>query len=405
VQPGRWYIARGVGEEWKMRVRRSELVVLLAVIGVSVVVGYAYLSTRSGGPESPEPGPAPPAAEQPAEPDVGTESQQEESIPIHPKRDSPVIEVSETEIDFGKVNYDEKREHEVRISNVGTSVLEIRNVQTTCSCVKAVLPGSREIMPGESDTMQIRFDPQHFGGNSPRINVYIYTNVAKSPRTQLQVQADILPEYVVEPTNIDFGRVEKGKTPSRTFVLRQSSDMPVEILSLEVPDQLAAYYSERSVAIDGVERREYEVEVRVRPEAAPGLFPPRTVVKLRTNVARLRQAVVMVTGEIIGGVKVVPEVLTFGPLAKDETDLGSIDLLSEADFEVKDVSCDVPGVDHALREIEPSRKYSIRLTLRPNAVPGEKHGKVVATISAADRTEKVTCEVFGSVRNLAEEPS
>lgn len=387
-----------------MRVRRSELVVLIVVIGVSVVVGYAYLATRSVVPESTEPGPAPPA-EQPAGPETSEERPQEEAVLSVSKVDKPIIELSETEIDFGQVNYDEKREHEVSISNVGTSVLEIRNIQTTCSCVKAVAPAAREMAPGESGTMQIRFDPQHFGGNSPRVNVYVYTNVANTPRAQVEVRAEILPEYVVEPEKIDFGKVEKGKTPSRTFVLRQSSDMPIEILSLDVPDQLAAYYSERSVAIDGVERREYEVEVRVRPEAAPGLFPPRTAVKVRTNVARIRQAVVSVTGEIIGGVKVVPEVLTFGPVGQDETDLGSIDLLSEADFEVKDISCDVPDVDHALTEIEPSRKYSIRLTLRPNAVPGEKHGKVVATISAAGRTEKVTCEVFGSVRNLVEEPS
>lgn len=57
-------------------------------------------------------------------------SQQQTSAPVAAQQGTPLVEVPETEFDFGVVNEENEYMHEFKVFNKGNGVLEIKKVLT-----------------------------------------------------------------------------------------------------------------------------------------------------------------------------------------------------------------------------------------------------------------------------------
>lgn len=364
-----------------MKVRGPEIVIALILIGLAVLVGYAYFVTRP--PEEPGVEPLPPSAEPIAK----------KPAPGGPR---PVMEVSELKHDFGSIEPDQVLEHTFPIKNVGDATLTIDGLRSSCGCVTLEM-SSLEIPPEGSADLVAELDPQHYGGPSPNISAYVYANDPEREITVFNVVAEITPEFVIEPATLDFGTVVKGSESSRSFRLRQTWREPVKIASLDTsPEGIGAFYSEVTGSDESdpaSAKVEYEVAVRLGPEVPAGNLAG--YVNVRTNIKRRPVVRVPIKAFVRGGVSTVPKLFLFAGRNSDQS-LGSIDIYADGPFGVTEIVSDVDGIEWETKPGGRRSMHSVVAKLEPGAQPGDRSGSVTFKLSQAG-VEQVVVPVAGVV--------
>lgn len=364
-----------------MKVRGPEIVITLVLIGLAVLVGYAYFVTRP----SQEPGvePLPPPEEPIAK----------KPVPGAPR---PVMEIAELKHDFGTIEPDQVLEHKFPIKNVGDAALTIDGLRSSCGCVTLEM-SSLEIPPGGAADLVAQINAEHYGGPSPNISAYVYANDPEHEITVFNVVAEITPEFVIEPETLDFGTVVKGSESSRSFRLRQTWREPVKIASLDTsPEGIGAFYSEVAGSGEGdpgSAKVEYEVEVRIGPDAPAGNLAG--YVNVHTNIKRRPVVRIPIKGFVRGGVSTIPKLFLFAARESDQ-DLGSIDIYADGPFGVTEIISDVDGIVWETRSQGRRAMHSVVAKLEPGAQPGDRSGSVTIKLSQAG-VEQVVVPVAGVV--------
>jgi len=110
------------------------------------------------------------------------------------EEEGPELTVDRTLHDFGEISqYGGKVETTFTLNNIGTEVLEIGTLTTSCSCTSARVDDVR-LEPNESTTLTVIFDPDLH--EEPldvfKRTVFIPTNDANNPELEVTVQVDIL---------------------------------------------------------------------------------------------------------------------------------------------------------------------------------------------------------------------
>lgn len=178
---------------------------------------------------------------------------------------APKIVCDEPVYDFGEIANHNVVEHEYVIRNAGTLSLEIRSVRASCGCT-AVQSSQSVISPGESGTIQTRFDLRGRSGMQYK-TVFVESNDPQTPSLHLQLRGTAVEALRVEPTALFYGRLELGALPTRVLrvIANQGplqltsfrSDNP-HILLRELPREAGANESER------------QLEVTISPEHPTG---------------------------------------------------------------------------------------------------------------------------------------
>ncbi len=101
----------------------------------------------------------------------------------------PKIEFAETEHNFGSAKEGTILEYQFSFKNIGTSGLEIKNIQTSCGCT-AAMASSKLLKPGEKGTIKIKFDTANRSGHTTR-TITITTNERADGVKVLTIAADI----------------------------------------------------------------------------------------------------------------------------------------------------------------------------------------------------------------------
>ncbi len=83
---------------------------------------------------------------------LSKDSNKEESKVVGPK-----IQFENTVHDFGKIKEGSVVEYTFKFKNVGSELLEVSNVKTSCGCTAAVISG-KSLKPKEEGTLKVEFD-------------------------------------------------------------------------------------------------------------------------------------------------------------------------------------------------------------------------------------------------------
>jgi hypothetical protein len=249
---------------------------------------------------------------------------------------------------------------------------------------------SYQIEPGSSADLVAKLDPQHYGGSSPRIKTYVYTNDPERHLLSLLVSAEIVPEFMVEPESIDFGTVDKGEGASQTVRLKQTWREPLSIAGIETSaESISAFYSEVPTGAgddDVPGAAEYEVEVRLNPDAPGGII--NGYVLVRTNIKRFAAVRLPVRAVVVGGVHSTPELLFFVARPPDGN-AGAIDIYGDTPFALADIESDIEGVAWNKGTLGLQQRHRILGKLEPDARPGERSGSVTVKLSRVSLEELV----------------
>ena len=92
--------------------------------------------------------------------------------------DSTRAYVSDSLLELGTLTLGAPVKRSVEISNIGRNALIIKDVVTSCDCVRATL-SAETVNTGESAEIQIEFTPEEAGEFFK--DVYIYCNTEDSP--------------------------------------------------------------------------------------------------------------------------------------------------------------------------------------------------------------------------------
>ena len=143
---------------------------------------------------------------------------------VYPATDTPHLRVSEQTWDFGKIDQGEQVEHEFTLRNVGKQELIIKKIKSTCGCTVAQVT-KRTLQPNETAQLIAKFNSLGRRGRQLK-KIYITTNDPLKHLTTLVVKGLVkrVPgsRINVVPKKWDFGLVEPGTAPQRTFIIKNN---------------------------------------------------------------------------------------------------------------------------------------------------------------------------------------
>jgi hypothetical protein len=111
-------------------------------------------------------------------------------LPGQNSENSAIIYFPETQHDFGKVNEGDKVDYTFRFVNKGESVLQIKDIKTSCGCT-AALVSTDNLTPGQEGTIKVELNTQNRTGKMSR-TVTIQSNDPKDPAKILTIYADVV---------------------------------------------------------------------------------------------------------------------------------------------------------------------------------------------------------------------
>lgn len=103
---------------------------------------------------------------------------------------APQLTLSTASLNYGTMNSGTVEIEKITISNTGLSVLDIKRVDTDCSCALLQLEKTK-LQPGESITVGVKFDSLFKEGTQNKV-ITIYSNDPKAPVQTLIVKANVL---------------------------------------------------------------------------------------------------------------------------------------------------------------------------------------------------------------------
>lgn len=106
--------------------------------------------------------------------------------------DAPLLKMSQTRINLGQVTPNMSKETEISFTNEGKRNLIIRNISSSCTCLKVTEGKDTVIVPGGSGSVKVVFSSEKMAGKMSR-PIYIFTNDPKNSRVTVVFQADINP--------------------------------------------------------------------------------------------------------------------------------------------------------------------------------------------------------------------
>ena len=215
----------------------------------------------------------------------------------------PVIEVEPPEqLDVGVIPNDRPYETEIVVRNAGRTPLVISQVDSQClKCTRpTIAPEDKRVRPGQSVKIKIVVYPSGIPSFRTSKLVTIMSNDVKKPTYKVEVVAQVDPEFLLEPAEIDFGTIAKGTPATHTILFRQLDEQRVEIEGFEqsaLSGALDLSFEERPESEWLVpDRTEYDLYVGLPEDVSPGKLATRLHIK--TTCKRLQRFPVLVRAQI-----------------------------------------------------------------------------------------------------------
>jgi hypothetical protein len=138
------------------------------------------------------------------------------AVPLPGSAPVALTSVPET-VDFGHVWTHERPRREVTLTNTSSTRVRIREVTDGCGCLSSNLD-RRELAPGESVTLGLVLHPDS-GELDLQSTVSVVTDTPQAAPLRLRVAAQVRPQIVATPAELDLRDVPAGSTVERSIAL------------------------------------------------------------------------------------------------------------------------------------------------------------------------------------------
>jgi len=267
-----------------------------ALLGLGLGAGLAYVEV-------------PPVANQrSALPEQSNPGEQPERTPE--VSSLPKAELSETVFKFGNIERGTSMSHVFKIRNVGQMPLHVEVESTTCKCTVGDL-SKNDIGPNEESEVLLEWVAKT-GPGPFRHGAVLSTNDPTQSSINLTVEGQVVESTAMSPSELIFGTVRKGESPSATLYLMSFLDQEVKILDYELSDTELSKLLEISITpADLAELPSPDAKSGVKITATyrtgKTIGPFRSWLMLNTNLKNAEKLTVPIAGNVVGDISI------FGP--------------------------------------------------------------------------------------------
>jgi len=178
-------------------------------------------------------------------------------------QDGPRISFPETVWDVGIIKIGEEATHSFRVVNTGLQTLEIAQVRSSCSCLKAEVTSSR-IQPNGYAEIKATFKEDERLGETVR-TIYIDSNDPTSSRSILRVKATVAKEGAALPQEMQSSQAGMPVPPTVKVKVPQDASVCITLFVSEdcddctfIKEELLPRLSERLA--DGLKVKSYSID-------------------------------------------------------------------------------------------------------------------------------------------------
>lgn len=212
---------------------------------------------------------------------------------------------------FGVVRPYEHKTTEFLLSNIGTTAIELGDIDVSCSCTKAAFTSdAKSLAPGASVKLGASVDIARSNVRQSLTFTVEDAATGESQKVRLLLFGSQLETLRVSVTSLNLGRLRPGGSAKRLVRLTETTTDRFQITgvdSAELP--LSWSISEGRALGDGL--HDYGIELTLQPgELAPGKHSG--VVRIHTTSERTPYVDVRCRVEVLSRVRLSPSVVSFG---------------------------------------------------------------------------------------------
>lgn len=295
--------------------------------------------------------------------------------------------------DFGFVYQGQKVKHTFKIRNLTNDYIPIETVKTSCGCT-AVLTSYQGIEGKASTDIEITVDTQG-KPERPFSAPIVVVFGGEIGTMKLDITGTVI---IPNPDRIDFGKIYRGgKNIGRAFYLKTLPGERLKVMGL--------HYNKKNLNVkvsapNFWNRHEYHRVTIESPTKLPdGAF--EELVTIKTNRSYQPEAVVVLTGRIVGQIEASPASISLGIMRGRESISRRVKLDSpyRRSFGITAIENPFPeylSIEHGRQNVGLNQVLSINL--KKEFPPGKISGiiKVGTTIG-----EDVNIPVYGIQREIA----
>ena len=284
-------------------------------------------------------------------------------------RPGPRLTFEELVYDFGIAGPGEEIKHTFKFKNTGNSLLKIYRYEASCGCLTSLL-SQKDIPPGGTGKIRVTFHTRRFEGKQEK-TFTVYSNDPERPKVNLIIRGIVKRGMAVVPSGVNFGKVIKGQVITRKVRVLELSKSRLEIKKIDYDPRL---FSVKTSRFKDENSRGIEVEIALQPQVLGQL---NEVITLHTSLKKRPRIDVPVWANILGNIRVEPDMLAIGMVRKGETAKRKIRIFSvDSKFSVQKVVCDLPFVSVSVHTLKKGKDCEIALTFDRLAPAGSFSGTV-----------------------------
>ncbi len=261
------------------------------------------------------------------------------------KNQGAQISFMDTLWDFGTITQGKKTEHSFVFKNIGSELLVIKNVRSTCGCT-AVVPSKNSLESGETATLKVTFDSEGREGLQSK-TIYVTTNDNSTPITALTIKGTIEippgPRIAYEPKSWDFGLQQIGATPQTKITIKNTGIDNLTVHTIQAPDNISVSIDPKdSISVDDAS----VMTIFMEPLDKAGVV--EQYVHFQTNDSTQSRVTIRITGYVEGtlppNLLVIPASWDFGVIdsLNDKTVKTTLTLFNSGGSPVTVDSLNVP---------------------------------------------------------------
>ena len=222
----------------------------------------------------------------------------------------PKAEVPETVFEFGNIEQGTSMSHVFKIRNVGQLPLRVEVKSTTCKCTVGDL-SRNEIGPNEESDVLLEWVAKT-GPGPFRHGAVLSTNDPTQSSIDLTVEGQVVESSAMTPSDLIFGTVRAGESPTASLYLMNFLDQSLEVTDYELSNEEVAKQLEISIVpVDLQELPSSDalsgLKVSAKFHSGKSVGPFSCWLTLTTNLKNAEKLTIPIAGNVVGDVSI------FGP--------------------------------------------------------------------------------------------
>lgn len=150
------------------------------------------------------------------------------------RQDKAPIAIEPALFDFGKARQGQTLSHTFRLRNKGKEPIAITKSDSSCSCTSGAKLEGTTIRPGEAVDLPVTLKTGAGDGSEAGRVTYYYRSATHEDAPMhyaiAQVAVEVIPDYRIRPTLLDFGTIDNLEPIVRTILLRPEALADVSII-------------------------------------------------------------------------------------------------------------------------------------------------------------------------------